>query len=161
MNTFRKPPLQLSFSTWPQTAAVCDKYNPSVSFCPRRFSLSTGGAVSYSSPLLALCYPLLAALCFAIPCHHACSACTVLCFPTIPCYSAGGSSMLFLRALLYYDELFHPALPSVARQMASGCMHSSSFTRCYTYHYTAQWALHCNSACTLCTPCALHSALQH
>ena len=151
MNTFRKPPLQLSFSTWPQTAAVCDKYNPSVSFCPRRFSLSTGGAVSYSSPLLALCYPLLAALCFAIPCHHscstctvlslACSTCTVLCFPTMPCYSAGGSSMLFLRALLCYDELFHPALPSVARQMASGCMHSSSFTRCYTYHYTVGFAL--------------------
>ena len=101
MNMFRKPPLQLSFSTWPQTAAVCDKYNPSVSFCPRRFSLSTGGAVSYSSPLLALCYPLLAvvhcavlslatmlavlALFYAFPPYHAIPLVAVLCFSSVLC----------------------------------------------------------------------------
>ena len=137
MNTFRKPPLQLSFSTWPQTAAVCDKYNPSVSFCPRRFSLSTGGAVSYSSPLLALCYPLppCLALCFAIPClQHL--HCAVLSFAT----------MLAVIALCFAFPPYH-AIPLVAVLCFPSvlCSATMSFSTQLYHRWRGRWPA---AACT-------------
>ena len=141
MNTFRKPPLQLSFSTWPQTAVVCDKYNPSVSFCPRRFSLSTGGAVSYSSPLLALCYPLLAvlALCFAFPPYYAIPLVAIALYAFPPCSTT----------LSFATKLYHRWR---GRWPAAACTPPPSPDVTLTI---TQWALQCNSALhtvhTMCT----------
>ena len=110
--------------------------------------------MSYSSPLLALCYPLLAvvhcavlsfatmlaviALCFAFPPYHAIPLVAVLCF----------SSMLCSATMSFSTQLYHRWR---GRWPAAACTPPPSPDVTLTI---TQWALHCNSACTLCTPCA-------